>query len=56
MFIEIRFRKLLNISFELFKQMFCNIVDEKIKTISKKNHCTIKRYKIKESAHEFDET
>ena len=47
-FIEIRLRKLLNISFELFKQMFRSIIDEKIKTIlKKKNHCTIKKYKKK---------
>ena len=46
-FIEIRFHELLNIFFELFKQMFCSIIDEEIKTISKKNHCTIKKYKRK---------
>ena len=34
-FIEIRLRELLNIFFELFKQMFRSIIDEKIKTISK---------------------
>ena len=45
-FIEICFRELLNIFFELFKQMFCSIINEKIKMIlKKKNHCTIKRYK-----------
>ena len=51
-FIEIRFRELLNIPFELFKRMFRSIIDEKIKTISKKkkDYCTIKRYKRKESA------
>ena len=36
MFIEIRIRELLNISFKLFRQIFCSIIDEKIKTISKK--------------------
>ena len=35
-FIEIRFRELLNISFELFRQMFRSIIDEEIKMISKK--------------------
>ena len=51
-FIEIRLRKLFDISFELFRQMFCSIIDEEIKIIlKKKNHCTIKRYKRKENAH-----
>ena len=35
-FIKIRLRELLDISFELFKQMFRSITNEKIKTISKK--------------------
>ena len=35
-FIEIRLRKLLDISLKLFKQMFCSIIDEEIKAISKK--------------------
>ena len=35
-FIKIRFRELLNIFVELFKQMFRSIIDEKIKTILKK--------------------
>ena len=34
--IEIRLRELLDISFELFKQMFRSITDEEIKAISKK--------------------
>ena len=34
-FIEIRLRKLFNISFKLFRQMFCSIIDEKIKMILK---------------------
>ena len=34
-FIEIHFSKLFNIFFELFKRMFCSIIDEKIKIISK---------------------
>ena len=51
-FIEIRFRELLDIFLELFKQMFCNIIDEEIKTILKKNiHCIIKKYERKESVH-----
>ena len=33
--IEIRLRELLNISFELFKQMFRSITDEEIEAISK---------------------
>ena len=46
MFIEIRLRKLLEIFFELFKQIFCSIIDEEIKAILKeKNHYTIKKYK-----------
>ena len=35
-FIEIRLCKLFKISFELFRQMFCSIIDEKIKKILKK--------------------
>ena len=54
-FIEICFYELLDISFKLFKQMFRSIIDEKIKAISKKkNHCSIKRHRRKESAHEFE--
>ena len=34
-FIEIRLRELLDISFELFRQMFRSIIDEKIKAVSK---------------------
>ena len=34
--IEIRFRELLDISLELFRQMFRSIIDEEIKTVSKK--------------------
>ena len=49
-FIEIRLRELFDIFFELFKQMFRSIIDEEIEIILKKNHCTIKRHKRKESA------
>ena len=35
-FIEIRLCELFNIFFELFRQMFCSIIDKKIKMISKK--------------------
>ena len=34
-FIKIRFRELFNIFIELFRQMFRNIIDEKIETRSK---------------------
>ena len=34
-FIEIHFRELLDISLELFKQIFCSIIDKEIKTIFK---------------------
>ena len=49
-FIEIRLRELLDISFELFRPMFRSIIDKEIKTISKKNYCTIKKHKRKENA------
>ena len=47
-FIEIRLRELLKISFELFKQMFSNIIDEKIKTISKEKKIIAQSKDIKE--------
>ena len=50
-FIKICLRELFNIFLELFKQIFRSIIDEGIKTISKKNHCTIKKHKRKESAY-----
>ena len=46
--IEIRLRELLNISFELFKQMFCSIIDEEIKTILKKRRIIAQSKNIKE--------
>ena len=48
MFIEIRFRELLDSSFELFKQMFHSIIDEKIKTISKKRRIIAQSKDMKE--------
>ena len=55
-FIKIRFRKLFNISFELFKQMFRNITNKKIKTILKKQKiiASLKAIK-KKNACWFDE-
>ena len=47
-FIEIRLRKLLNIFFELFKQMFRSIIDEKIKTILKEKRIIAQSKNIKE--------
>ena len=46
-FIEIRFRELLNISFELFRQMFRSIIDEKIKTILKEKRIIAQSKDIK---------
>ena len=34
--IEIRFRKLFEIFYKFLRQMFCNIIDKKIKTVFKK--------------------
>ena len=53
-FIEIRLRELLNISFELFRQMFCSIIDEKIKTISKKRRIIAQSKDIKEKKVHVD--
>ena len=53
-FIEIRFRELFNISFELFKQMFRSIIDEKIKTISKKRRIIAQSKDIKEKKVHVD--
>ena len=39
-FIEIHFHELFDIFFELFRQMFCSIIDEEIKTILKKKIIT----------------
>ena len=46
-FIEIRLRKLLDISFELFRQMFRSIIDEKIKTILKEKRIIAQSKDIK---------
>ena len=46
-FIEIRLRELLNIFFKLFKQMFCSIIDEKIKAILKKRRIIAQSKDIK---------
>ena len=50
-FIEIRLRKLLDISFELFKQMFCNIIDEEIKVVSKERKIIAQSKDMKRSAY-----
>ena len=55
-FIEIRLRKLFDISFELFRQIFRSIIDEKIKTILKKRKIIAQSKDIKkESARWFNE-
>ena len=46
--IEIRLCELLNIFFELFKQIFCSIIDEKVKTISKERKIIAQSKDIKE--------
>ena len=53
-FIEIRLRELLNISFELFKQMFCSIIDEKIKTILKEKRIIAQSKDVKEKKMHVD--
>ena len=53
-FIEIRLRKLFNISFKLFKQMFRSIIDEKIKTISKERRIIAQLKDIKEKKVHVD--
>ena len=47
-FIEIRLRELLNISFELFRQMFRSIIDEEIKTILKERRIIAQSKDVKE--------
>ena len=47
-FIEIRFRELLNIFLELFRQMFRSIIDKKIKTILKERRIIAHSKDIKE--------
>ena len=53
-FIETRFRELFNISHELFKQMFRSIIDEEIKTISKKRKIIAQSKNIKEKKVHVD--
>ena len=53
-FIEIRLRELLDISLELFKQMFRSIIDEKIKTISKERKIIAQSKNIKEKKVHID--
>ena len=53
-FIEIRLRELLDISFELFRQMFRSIIDEKIKTISKERRIIAQSKNIKEKKVHVD--
>ena len=53
-FIEIRFRELLDISFELFRQKFRSIIDEKIKTILKKRKIIAQSKDIKERKMHVD--
>ena len=50
MFIEIRLRELLNISFKLFRQMFRSIIDEKIKAVLKEKRIIAQSKDIKKSA------
>ena len=53
-FIEIRFRELLNIFLELFKQMFRSIIDEKIETIMKQRKTIAQSKNIKEKKVHVD--
>ena len=53
-FIEIRFRELLDIFSELFKQMFRSIIDEKIKIILKKRKIIAQSKDIKEKKVHVD--
>ena len=46
-FIDIRLREFFNISFELFRQMFRSIIDEKIKTIFKERRIIAQSKNIK---------
>ena len=52
--IEIRFRKLLHIFFELSKQMFRNIIDKEIKTILKEKKIIAQSKNIKEKKVHVD--
>ena len=49
--IEIRLRELLDIFFKLFKQMFRNIIDEKIKAILKERRIIAQSKNIKKKMH-----
>ena len=53
-FIEICLRELFNISFELFRQMFRSIIDEKIETISKERKIIAQSKDIKEKKVHVD--
>ena len=53
-FIEIRLRELLDISFELFKQMFRNIIDEEIKAVLKEKRIIAQSKDIKEKKVHVD--
>ena len=53
-FIKIRLRELFNISFELFRQMFCSIIDEKVKTILKERRIIAQSKDIKEKKMHID--
>ena len=53
-FIEIRFRGLFYISFELFKQIFCSIIDEKVKAILKERKIIAQSKNIKEKKVHVD--
>ena len=53
-FIEIRLRELLDIFFELFRQMFRSIIDEEIKTISKERRIIAQSKDIKEKKVHVD--
>ena len=46
--IEIRFRKLLEISSELSRQIFRNIINEKVKTVFKKRKMIVQKKIVKE--------
>ena len=52
--IEIRLRELLDISFELFRQMFRSIIDEKIETISKERRIIAQSKDIKQKKMHVD--
>ena len=53
-FIEISLRELFDISFKLFRQMFCNIIDEEIETILKEKRIIAQSKDIKEKKMHVD--